>query len=256
MNQYELGKFISDIRNKRGMTQDELAEKIGMESGKTISKWECGNNMPSFEILIKISKALNITLYEMSICKEIEDPTLLEYTKTKFKSIKDLKRLQLSKKIIIVIAVILGIIFGICGVYTINNYDNVKIFNITNNDNNFTIEGNLVLTNKFNLFNLTKIKNVEENNNYLNKMISDIQYEIYEKNQLIMLFNDYENDAVGSKKNLLQSINSISFSLNLNKNNLPKSKDLKLKISYLDDNKKLESIIIPFQICEIYRNSF
>lgn len=41
MNQEKMGKFIARARNQVGLTQKELAEKIGV-SDKTVSKWECG----------------------------------------------------------------------------------------------------------------------------------------------------------------------------------------------------------------------
>ncbi len=41
MNQVKIGKFISDLRKDQGMTQQQLADAIGV-SNKTISKWECG----------------------------------------------------------------------------------------------------------------------------------------------------------------------------------------------------------------------
>ncbi len=37
----KIGKFIAQVRNQMGLTQKELAEKIGV-SDKTVFKWECG----------------------------------------------------------------------------------------------------------------------------------------------------------------------------------------------------------------------
>ena len=41
MDQEKIGVFISTLRKERGMTQQQLADAIGV-SNKTISKWECG----------------------------------------------------------------------------------------------------------------------------------------------------------------------------------------------------------------------
>ena len=38
MDQEKIGRFIAETRNQAGMTQKELAGKIGI-SDKTISKW-------------------------------------------------------------------------------------------------------------------------------------------------------------------------------------------------------------------------
>lgn len=41
MNQLLVGKFITRKRKEKNLTQEQLAEKIGV-SNKTISKWETG----------------------------------------------------------------------------------------------------------------------------------------------------------------------------------------------------------------------
>ena len=44
MNQYVTGAVIKALREKRKMTQLQLAEKLGV-SDKTISKWETGGSL-------------------------------------------------------------------------------------------------------------------------------------------------------------------------------------------------------------------
>ena len=122
MDQIKLGKFIANVRTERGITQDELAEKIGVSSGKVVSKWECGNTMPDFETLIEISKVLKVTLYELSICKKIDNPTLIDKTKNKFYSYRQLLRENIKNKILIISSIILGLIFGFATIFMINNY--------------------------------------------------------------------------------------------------------------------------------------
>ena len=41
LNQEKMGRFLSEIRKEQGMTQQQLADVIGV-SNKTISKWEMG----------------------------------------------------------------------------------------------------------------------------------------------------------------------------------------------------------------------
>lgn len=64
MDQVKIGKFILEIRKQRGMTQKELAEKIGV-SDKTISKWECGNSIPDITYLEALCNSLNISVNEL-----------------------------------------------------------------------------------------------------------------------------------------------------------------------------------------------
>ncbi|MBS4760833.1 MAG: helix-turn-helix transcriptional regulator [Clostridium sp.] len=56
-----LGKRIKELRKCKGMTQELLAEKVGIDS-KHLSRVECGKNAPSFELLNRISAALQIEL--------------------------------------------------------------------------------------------------------------------------------------------------------------------------------------------------
>ncbi|MBR2002361.1 MAG: helix-turn-helix transcriptional regulator, partial [Firmicutes bacterium] len=41
MDQQRTGKFISHKRKEKNLTQEQLAEKLGV-SNKTVSKWETG----------------------------------------------------------------------------------------------------------------------------------------------------------------------------------------------------------------------
>lgn len=64
MDQNKIGAFISETRKASGMTQKELAEKVGI-SDKTISKWECGNGLPEITILRPLCEILNINVNEL-----------------------------------------------------------------------------------------------------------------------------------------------------------------------------------------------
>ena len=59
-----LGRRIKEIRTNRGLTQEYLAEKIGVGQ-RNLSKIECGNNFVTAETLAKILKTLNIEAKEL-----------------------------------------------------------------------------------------------------------------------------------------------------------------------------------------------
>lgn len=59
-----ISKRIKKRRNDLGMTQEDLAEKVGV-SRVYIGYVEQGRNTPSLEILEKIAKALKIKLSEL-----------------------------------------------------------------------------------------------------------------------------------------------------------------------------------------------
>ena len=64
MNPYVTGTTIKQLREKRNLTQSQLAEQIGVSS-KTISKWETAKGLPDVSLLQPLAQALNISLIEL-----------------------------------------------------------------------------------------------------------------------------------------------------------------------------------------------
>ena len=64
MDYNKIGKFISEERKAKNLTQSKLAEKIFV-SDKTISKWEKGKGIPDTSVLLKLCEVLDITLNEL-----------------------------------------------------------------------------------------------------------------------------------------------------------------------------------------------
>ena len=61
MNQEKIGKFICKCRKNKNMTQQDLAEKLGV-SDRTIGNWENGRNMPDLALFKPLCDELDITL--------------------------------------------------------------------------------------------------------------------------------------------------------------------------------------------------
>ena len=64
MNSYVTGATIRQLREKRNLTQAELAERIGVSS-KTVSKWETAKGLPDISLLQPLAQALNISVIEL-----------------------------------------------------------------------------------------------------------------------------------------------------------------------------------------------
>ena len=64
MNTYVTSAAIKQLREKRNLTQAELAEKIGV-SNKTISKWETAKGLPDISLLQPLAQALGISVIEL-----------------------------------------------------------------------------------------------------------------------------------------------------------------------------------------------
>ncbi|MBR5662775.1 MAG: helix-turn-helix transcriptional regulator [Bacilli bacterium] len=61
----EIGNKISELRKKKGLSQEELAEKIGV-ARQTISKWELGETSPDIKQSKELSKIFNVSLDELT----------------------------------------------------------------------------------------------------------------------------------------------------------------------------------------------
>ena len=64
MDVIKIGKFIATNRKEKKLTQEQLAEKLGV-TAKTISRWENGNYMPDISLLQPLSEELGITLNDL-----------------------------------------------------------------------------------------------------------------------------------------------------------------------------------------------
>ena len=60
----KLGKRIQEIRKKKGISQEKLAELVGIEPNN-ISRIEKGKNYPTPENIAKIARALDKEVYEL-----------------------------------------------------------------------------------------------------------------------------------------------------------------------------------------------
>ena len=63
MDQVKIGRYISEKRKTLGLTQAELAEKLGM-SNKSVSKWERGVCLPDVSVYMELCGILGISLNE------------------------------------------------------------------------------------------------------------------------------------------------------------------------------------------------
>ena len=64
MNTYVTGATIKQLREGKKLTQEELAEKIGVSS-KTVSKWETAKGLPDISLLQPLAEALGISVIEL-----------------------------------------------------------------------------------------------------------------------------------------------------------------------------------------------
>ena len=78
MNQLVTGKFISQKRKEKNLTQEQLAEKLGV-SNKTVSKWETGKCMPDYSVVKSLCEELEISVAELMDGEAAEEKSVRTY---------------------------------------------------------------------------------------------------------------------------------------------------------------------------------
>lgn len=82
MNQEKIGLFIAKCRREKNMTQEDLAEKLGV-SNKSISRWENGKTMMDISLFEPLCNELDISIIELLNGERINDKKKDKlYTKT------------------------------------------------------------------------------------------------------------------------------------------------------------------------------
>lgn len=64
MDQKKIGLFLKELRNEKKLTQEALAEELNV-SGRTISRWETGSNLPDISLLVALSEFYQVSIPEI-----------------------------------------------------------------------------------------------------------------------------------------------------------------------------------------------
>ena len=77
MDTVKIGKYIAGKRKALGMTQAQVAEKLGM-SNKSVSKWERGICLPDVSVYMALCEILGISLNEFIAGEDIEPAEVVQ----------------------------------------------------------------------------------------------------------------------------------------------------------------------------------
>ena len=127
MDQIKVGAFLKHLRKEKGITQEKLSEELGV-SGRTISRWETGKNMPDISLLVEIAEFFDVSIPEIikgerksedmkEEAKEVAE-TMSDYAKAeKEQLVKSIRNMS----IIGLAALLVYMVLNITGVYDRNN---------------------------------------------------------------------------------------------------------------------------------------
>lgn len=72
MDLIQTGKFIAELRKEKGLTQEQLGEKVGV-TNKTVSRWETGNYLPPADMLLILSELFGVSINELLSGKRLTE---------------------------------------------------------------------------------------------------------------------------------------------------------------------------------------
>lgn len=64
MDTIKTGALLKELRREKELTQEQLAERMGV-SGRTVSRWETGSNMPDLDVLVELADYYDIEIREL-----------------------------------------------------------------------------------------------------------------------------------------------------------------------------------------------
>ena len=102
MSNYGFGNYICELREKKGLSQSQLGERLGV-TNKAVSRWENGGAYPSTELMLPLAKELGVTIEDLyKVISEDKAP------KTKLRTMLEL--LVRKSKIITIVCLALATI--------------------------------------------------------------------------------------------------------------------------------------------------
>lgn len=111
MDQIKFSKFLKKSRLEKGLTQEELANKLNVTT-QAVSKWENGKGYPDVTTLGNLAKALDLSIDELMRSEKLDNKKV--EIKEVIKEVEVIKERKPNYKLIgIIIGVILVIAIGV-----------------------------------------------------------------------------------------------------------------------------------------------
>ena len=200
MDNNKIGKFICTLRKSKGLTQQQLGDKLFV-TDKAVSKWERGLSLPDITIIDALAQELSVDVSEILNGEKgkKENINIEEEINKAIKEIEDkkiLKRQQLKKIITKYLIIVLSFLFFIGLILTLH-YRKYHPNIIREGDNNYILNYNLE---RNGLDEIIKIMNKTENRENDKVNITNMNITLNKKGNIkkIRLSLDYYDDNLES----------------------------------------------------------
>ncbi len=241
MNNEKIGHFICKLRTEKKWTQEDLANKLFVDR-TMVSKWERGVYIPSTEVLLNMQSLFNVSINEILYGERKDKKNNEEIDSIPLSIIKEERRKK-RKVIFISLFIIFILLFLLLGYYFVNNYNSIKVYKISGENEDFILSDGLLVFSKEKSY--LRIGNLESksNNNvssislyYLKDDKEKIIFSGGKTNLDILHINEFDYDELFEYNDLKYIINNLKLKIIIN-NNEEKTLDLNLVKDY--ENNKL-----------------
>ena len=242
MNQELLGKNLAKLRKEKNLTQEALSELLNIDR-TTISKWERGISSPDISMLKDLCNVLDVSINDIfdtdknqSSNKEKEINNIIKVID--FYEKRKKKKIFIWSALLLIITVVITTSIAI--ISRTSNYD---FFSISENNDNYTINGLLLYNNKRQIL---LIKEIGYNDVYVgtDKEIKADQLRIILKSKDMELYSySIINDDDLPLSELLESITIYYDSVTHDNKYKISNKDLCIYIEIIKNNDLLTNTI-------------
>lgn len=220
MKEKKVGEFIAKCRKEKNITQEQLAEAVGV-TGASISKWENGRNLPDTIYFDALSNELEVSVLELMNGEKFPEDSVPASSLNKvleecMSAYKKKERKKRYKIISILIVILLILTLSIFLLFYINNYNKFRIYSLISEDLVYNASGVLSITNDKNLLMISGLSC----NSCDDIKIYDAEIQLYIGEKLIYRRGDISSYEKGDKEyfNLNQFLHSIVINIQEEKN--------------------------------------
>ncbi len=96
MDQEKIGNFIAILRKEQKLTQEQLAEKLGI-TNKSVSRWENGLCLMDMSLLKPLSEILDISINDILAGEKIEEKDIAKKSEENIIKLTELVNLKSMK---------------------------------------------------------------------------------------------------------------------------------------------------------------
>ena len=137
INNDKIGQFIKKLRKDNKMSQDDLAEKLYL-TRQAISSWETGKTIPNVDNIKDLANIFNVSMPEIYQGEIINNKQTINDI---FHSILKLEIKRYKKYTILSLILFILVFVSFTIYYFITYYNNISVYSITVNTNDYKVYG-------------------------------------------------------------------------------------------------------------------